>query len=255
MALKALDIYKYLPKTNCKKCGYPTCLAFSMQLAAKKASLADCPEVTEEARAALEGASSPPIRLVTIGTGDEAIQIGNETVLYRHDETFYHPTGIAVRISDDMDAQNLQANIDAAKALSFERVGQKIAVDMIAVDNASRDKAKFVEAVKAAGEIGLALILMSKNIDALAAALEICGTKRPLLYKADFQNWEQMAELALKYSVPLALDASNLAEAADLTVKLNKAGIQDIILDVTSNGLAETLSALTKVRRFALRKG
>ena len=35
MALKALDIFKLLPKTNCKKCGCPTCLAFAMKLAAK----------------------------------------------------------------------------------------------------------------------------------------------------------------------------------------------------------------------------
>ena len=33
MALKALDIFKLLPKTNCKKCGCPTCLAFAMKLA------------------------------------------------------------------------------------------------------------------------------------------------------------------------------------------------------------------------------
>ena len=83
MALKALDIFKHLPKTNCGKCGHPTCLAFAMQMAAKKADLDDCPDVTEEARAALEGASSPPIRLVTIGTGDGAVELGNETVLFR----------------------------------------------------------------------------------------------------------------------------------------------------------------------------
>lgn len=39
MALSGLDIYKLLPKTNCKKCGSPTCLAFAIKLAMKKASL------------------------------------------------------------------------------------------------------------------------------------------------------------------------------------------------------------------------
>ncbi|RKY63474.1 MAG: acetyl-CoA decarbonylase/synthase complex subunit gamma, partial [Candidatus Latescibacterota bacterium] len=57
MALTALEIYKHLPKTNCRECGFPTCLAFAMQLAAKRASLDQCPHVSEEARAALEGAS------------------------------------------------------------------------------------------------------------------------------------------------------------------------------------------------------
>ena len=50
MALTGLDIFKLLPKTNCKKCGMPTCLAFAMQLAQKKAKLDKCPDVSEEAR-------------------------------------------------------------------------------------------------------------------------------------------------------------------------------------------------------------
>ena len=33
MALKGLDIFKLLPKTNCKKCGSPTCMAFAMKVA------------------------------------------------------------------------------------------------------------------------------------------------------------------------------------------------------------------------------
>ena len=36
MALSGLEIFKKLPKTNCKDCGFPTCLAFAMQLAAGK---------------------------------------------------------------------------------------------------------------------------------------------------------------------------------------------------------------------------
>lgn len=254
MALKALDIYKYLPKTNCGKCGHPTCLAFSMQMAAKKADLSECPEVTEEARAALEGASSPPIRLVSIGKGEGAVQVGNETVLFRHDETFYHPPGVAVRVRDDMDDQALEADIQAIKALSFERVGQRLAVDMIAVENASGDKAKFAHTVSAASNTGLGLILMSGDVSALSAALEICGDQSPLLYRADGQNWEDMAKLAKESGCPLAVNAGNLAEAADLTAKLNQAGVQDLVLDVTCGGLAETLCALTKVRRLALRK-
>jgi len=30
MALSGLEIYKLLPKTNCRECGYSTCLAFAM---------------------------------------------------------------------------------------------------------------------------------------------------------------------------------------------------------------------------------
>ena len=254
MALTALDIYKHLPKSNCAKCGCPTCLAFSMQIAAKKAGLDQCPEITEEGRAALEGASSPPMRLVTIGCGDNAVHTGNETVLFRHDETFYHPTGVAVRVKDDLAPDAMQARIDAIKALTFERVGQKIAVDMIAVENVSGDKAKFAQAASAASKIGLAPILMSSDADAIAEAVKVCVDSRPLLYKANAANWEAMAAIAKSSGCPLAVEASDLEQAADLTQKLSSAGAQDLVLDVTSGGMAATLGALTKARRFALRK-
>ena len=32
MALKGLDIFKLSPKKNCKECGSPTCMAFSMKV-------------------------------------------------------------------------------------------------------------------------------------------------------------------------------------------------------------------------------
>ena len=70
MALTGIEIYKYLPKTNCKKCGFPTCLAFAMKLAQKGVELSACPDVSDEAKKALEAAAKPPIRLVTIGTGE-----------------------------------------------------------------------------------------------------------------------------------------------------------------------------------------
>ena len=50
MALTAIEIYKLLPKTNSRKCGQSTCLAFAMQIAAGKASIDLCPPASEEAR-------------------------------------------------------------------------------------------------------------------------------------------------------------------------------------------------------------
>ena len=47
MALTGIEIYKFLPKTNCKECGFPTCLAFAMKLAAKGVELSLCPYVAE----------------------------------------------------------------------------------------------------------------------------------------------------------------------------------------------------------------
>ena len=100
MALTGLDIYKQLPKTNCKDCGFPTCLAFAMKMAAGQVPLDKCPHVTDEAKAALDSASRPPIQLVTIGMGDAEIKVGNETQLYRHEERFHRSAAGAVRIRD-----------------------------------------------------------------------------------------------------------------------------------------------------------
>jgi acetyl-CoA decarbonylase/synthase complex subunit gamma len=255
MALKALDIYKFLPKSNCAKCGSPTCLAFAMQLAAKKASLDQCPEATPEARAALEGASAPPIRLVTIGAGDRSVKIGNETVLFRHDETFYHPTGVAIRVRDDLDEKALAERVAAIAKLQFERVGQKLPVDMIAVENVSGDSSRFAKAAAAAAQPGLALILMSKDPCAVSAALPACDGFKPLIYRADESNWEPMARVAQGAGCPLAVAAAEPERAAELTPKICGAGVADLVLDVTGGGMAATLQALTKVRRLALRKG
>ena len=98
MALTGLQIYKLLPQTNCKECGQPTCLAFAMKLAAKQAELKQCPYVTEQAKAQLEAASAPPIRLVTVASDGVKIEAGNETVLFRHEKTFYHKPGLFIRV-------------------------------------------------------------------------------------------------------------------------------------------------------------
>jgi tetrahydromethanopterin S-methyltransferase subunit A len=42
-----LTLQKLLPKTNCKKCGKSTCLAFAIELAKGKMQLEDCPLLSE----------------------------------------------------------------------------------------------------------------------------------------------------------------------------------------------------------------
>ena len=76
MALTGIQIFKLLPKTNCKKCGFPTCLAFAMKLAQGGVELSACPDVSEEAKQSLGEASAPPIRAITLGTGEKAVKTG-----------------------------------------------------------------------------------------------------------------------------------------------------------------------------------
>jgi acetyl-CoA decarbonylase/synthase complex subunit gamma len=149
MALTGLQIYKLLPQTNCKECGYPTCLAFAMKLAAKQAELAACPYVTDEAKTQLEAASAPPIRLVTVASDGAKVEAGNETVLFRHEKTFYHKPGLFIHVQDVEDVESIKARVAEADAYLVDYVGIRLGVDGFAVEALSEDGVKFAEAVGA----------------------------------------------------------------------------------------------------------
>jgi len=255
MALTGLDIYKLLPKTNCKKCGRPTCLAFAMQLAQKKANLSDCPDVSEEAKKVLGAASAPPIKLVTVGTGAKKVEVGEENVLFRHEEKFYHPTGVAVTISDDLSDADFNDRLKKINGLKLSRVGTEIEIDLVAVINKSNNVNKFAEAAKKVSSGShLSIILSSTSVENMKAALATCAEKRPLVHGANSQNCAAMAALAKEKNCPMTVTAPTLEELADLTECAKKAGVEEIMLDVSGNNPKEVLQKLTKIRRAALKK-
>jgi acetyl-CoA decarbonylase/synthase complex subunit gamma len=254
MALTGLDIYKLLPKTNCGDCGIPTCLAFAMKLAQKQTSLDKCPHVTEEAKAALEGASAPPIKLITIGTGDNRIEIGNETVLFRHEETFHHPTALAVTADAALPEDQLVARVRQVSGLVFERVGQRIGVNAVALGG-DADPARFAAAAKAvAANTELALILISDDPAAMEAAVKEVAARRPLICAATEANADSMARIAKENSCPLVIRADGLEALAALSQKVQGLGVADLVLDSGARDPARGLAEQTLIRRAALRK-
>ena len=254
MALKALDIFKLLPKTNCKKCGCPTCLAFAMKLAQKQAKLEDCPDVTGASKAALEGSAAPPIRLVTIGAGEAKIEIGNETVMFRHDETFYHAPGIGVIVPDTLTDDERQARLAAIRKLAFMRVGAVIKVNVVAVENTSGAVEPFVKTAAAAAELGLPLVLMASQSAHISKVLEAQAPRRPLIHAATESNWKEMAAVAAAHKCPLAVTGPDLEAVAGLAEKAKGAGVEDLVLDFTTGRITDTLQYLTAARRLALKK-
>jgi len=255
MALTGLDIYKLLPKTNCKKCGRPTCLAFAMQLAQKKANLSDCPDVSEEAKNTLGAASAPPIKLVTIGVNDKKVQVGEENVLFRHDEKFYHPAGIGITIDDDLSPAAFDERLKKINGMKLTRVGTEIEINLVTLINKSNNAEKFAEAAKKiSGSSPYSIILSSSSVDNMKTALAACAEKRPLLHGANAQNCESMAALAVEKKCPMTVTAPKLEELADLAECAKKAGVEEIILDVSGNNPKEVLQKLTKIRRAALKK-
>ncbi len=255
MALTGLDIYKLLPKTNCAKCGMPTCLAFAMALAQKKTSLDKCPDVSAQAKDALEGASAPPQRLVTIGTGDNKLEIGNETVMFRHDQTFWHPCGIGIEVADTLPANELAARIERINKLEFERVAQKIKVELIAVVNKSGSADTFAKAVTAVcAKSQRSLVLVSTDPKAMEAGLKAAAGRKPLIYAANAVNHAEMAKLAKANSCALAVVAKGLDELTDLTPKIKALGVEDLVIDPGNHSPKAGLSDATHARRLAVKK-
>ena len=255
MALTGLEIYKLLPQTNCKECSFPTCLAFAMKLAAKQAELKACPYVSEESKAKLEAASAPPIRLVEIAGDDGKLAVGNETVLFRHEKTFFHRPGLFLRVKDSLPAEEIKKQVAAADAFKADYVGIPLTLDGYAIEAASGDPAAFAGAVKAVRAASKKpLILLTSKPDVAKAGLEAASGTRPLLHAADASNWEAMAEVAKAAKVPLVARAETLDDLATLTQSLTKAGLEDLVLDPGVKGPKDSLEKLTTLRRLAIKK-
>ena len=255
MALTGLEIFKLLPKTNCKKCGMPTCLAFAMQLAQKRAKLEDCPDVSEEAKEKLAAAAAPPMQKVVFGIGDNQVQLGQETVMFRHEEKFYSPTVLGVSVSDKLAGEDLKKRIESVNGLQFERVGAQIGVSAITVVNDSGSAETFAAAAATVKESSqLALILCSDLPEALAAAVAKTAEVVPLIASAKLDTAEAVAKIAKENKCPIVAKADSVEFLAELTEKIKAQGVEDIVLSLEGLSLKEQLHSFSQVRALALKK-
>ena len=253
MGLTGIQIFKLLPKTNCKECGVPTCLAFAMNLAAGKVELSSCPYVSEEAKALLSEASAPPIRPLSIGSGENVVKIGGETVLFRHEKTFVNPPGLALLASDLMPEDEVNARLKKFKDLTYERVGLTLRPEMIAVKNESGDPGKFESLVKKVkADTDAALILMSEKMEALSAGVRACADRVPLIYAATDGNADALANLAKENKCPLAIKGGSIETLSQLSDKLTATGLKDLVLDPGSRTLRRAFEDQVFIRRAAL---
>jgi acetyl-CoA decarbonylase/synthase, CODH/ACS complex subunit gamma len=255
MALTGIEIFKLLPKTNCGQCGVPTCLAFAMSLAASKAELSKCPNVSDEAKAKLSEASAPPIIPVTIGTGDKAVKIGGETVMFRHEKRFENAPCIAILIDDQMPDDEIDARLNRFKTLEYERVGLKLRGNMIALRAGSNSAAKFISLInKVKSATDYPFILISQSADILTAGVKACAERKPLIFAATKDNADQITALAKETSCPVAAKAANVEDLAALTEKLAAAGIKNIVLDSGARSVKQALQDQIVIRSAALNK-
>jgi acetyl-CoA decarbonylase/synthase complex subunit gamma len=254
VALSGIQIYKMLPQTNCKECGFPTCLAFSMKLAAKQVELDDCPHVSEESKAKLAESAAPPIRLITLKAKDQELAVGNEVVMFRHEKKFFNRPGVMIRIADTDDAAAITAKVEAASAYSVDYVGLDLKIDGFAVEAASGNAESFAAAVTAVRKAsGLPVVLVSDDAAVIEAGLTALEGEKPLILGANAENWEAMADLAKKAETSLAVSAGSLEELAALTEKIQGKGVEDMVLHPTAATMGASLALQTQIRRMALK--
>ncbi len=254
MALTGIQIFKLLPKTNCKECGVPTCLAFAMNLASGKAELDACPYVSDEARAQLSAASAPPIRPVAIGAGVRKTTTGGETVQYRHEKTFFNPTLLTAQVGSDITAADLETKLKDWNAFQFERVGLNLRPELVAVKDVNGDAAAFAAVAKQIAETSeFNVILMTEDADVMKAGVDVCGFKRPLLYGATEANADAMGAIAKESDLPLGIKADSIDGLPALSDKLTGMGIKDLVLDPGSREPKQSNADMIAIRRSALK--
>jgi acetyl-CoA decarbonylase/synthase complex subunit gamma len=251
MALSGIQIYKLLPQTNCKECGFPTCLAFAMKLAAKQAELTACPYVSEASKKQLAESSQPPIRLVSLKAGGLEVKAGNETVMFRHEKTFFNKPGLFVKVKASEGEAALKAKVAAADAFKVNYVGIDLLVDGFAVEADGGDFATAVKAVRSVTK--RPLILVGKDPAVLGAGLGVLSGENVLLYAADSTNWEAMTELAKQHKASLVVSADGLDALAEITENVKGKGLEEIVLDIKAAKLGPHLALSTQARRLALK--
>ena len=247
MALKGLDIFKLTPKTNCKDCGNPTCMAFAMKVAQGAIALDKCPHMSEEALAQLGDATAPPMKKIALGKGD-ALSLGGETVLFRHDKTFVSKNLFAVSVCSDCYDEKLPE----IQKVDYDRLGERMYVELLNLEY-DGDKDKYVALVKKALDSGRVLILNCSDVDAARAALEACADEKPLLSGANAKNYEAMNALATQFGVVLGVSGENLDELYDTTASLEQLGNKNLVLDVGCVSIKEAFSGAVQIRRAALK--
>jgi acetyl-CoA decarbonylase/synthase complex subunit gamma len=222
-------------------------MAFAMKVAQGAVTLDKCPDMSADALAQLSEASAPPMKTITIGTGDKAFKLGGETVLFRHLKTFVSKNIYAVSVNDAT-----AGKIDELKKVDYVRIGERMYVELINVAyNGNKDK--FVDTVKKAQGAGRTLILEVSDEAAAKAALDVVKGDKPVLNGANAGNWEAFNKLAGEAGVVLGVGGANLDEIYDTVQKIEGAGNKNLVIDVTASSIKETFANAVQVRRAALK--
>ena len=252
MAVKGLDIFKLTPKKNCKECGFPTCMAFSMKVASGVAELDKCPYITDEAKAVLSEATAPLMKTIKVGTGETEHALGGETVLFRHEKTYVNKPLLAVELSD-ADADDVTAaKVAHLETVKYDRIGEMMYAEMVSVRYAG-DKDKFLALIAKAIELGRIPVAVVEDADVAKEAAAAIAPVKGILMAANEDNAEEMAAIAKEADVVLGVSASSIEALHDTVEKIEKAGYKKLILNVGETSIKDAYQNAVTIRTNALK--
>lgn len=252
MALKGLDIFKLTPKTNCKDCGNPTCMAFSMKVASGAIDITKCPHLSEEVLAKISESNAPPMKTITVKAGDTEYKLGGETVLYRHEKTFVSKTLYASFICTGQDEATQERKLTEGLKVDYDRIGERMYCEFIFVNMGSDNQDNFTALAQKAAATGRGVILNCKDPERMKAAAEAIKDAKPILNGADASNYEAMNAIAKELGLVLGVSGADLDELYDTVAKLEAAGNKNLILDVGTVSIKSAFEAAVQIRRAAL---
>lgn len=263
-----LEVYNFLPRTNCKECGYDTCMSFASHVLDRSAKVYDCKPLVKDAEKdqkvkekldKLVELTSPEIAEVLIGVGEKALKIGGEEVLHRHELTFFNPTAFFFDVWDTLDDKKIEERCKRVVDYKKFYVGKYLTLDGFAVRCTSNDAKRFKEVAKKVASYGKPMVLIALNPECMKAALEEVANQRPLIYAATEGNWKEFMKLSLDYKVPVAIRSKDLNTLKSIAVTFKSAGIKDIVLDPVTEPLGEglqgTFERVIQLRRKAIVEG
>jgi len=256
MALKGLDIFKLSPKKNCKECGSPTCMAFSMKVAQGSVSIDACPYFSEEAKAAMSEATAPPMKTVKAGTGESEMTFGGETVLFRHEKTFVSKTRYAVNLCTHMDDAKIEEKLAMIPKVDYERIGERMYTEIIFVkDHDDVPTEKYVDLVKKAAAVGggRVLILDVTDPEKAKAALAVCKDTKPILNGANASNYAAMNEVAKEAGVALGVYGADDNELYDTIAALEKLGNKNLFFNANTESVKAAYKTTVQFRKAAIK--
>ncbi len=258
--LTPIQIYRLLPKTNCKACGEESCMAFAIKLLNLQTSLEKCKPLIEDEKyrknyEELKKLLKPAIKEVIIGRDEKSVKIGGEYVMHRHELTYLRKPVIAVTIEDTLSQEAIDSRLDLVKKFRFEYLDKVLTLDAVAIKFSSGDSDRFYKVFEyVRSRISKPIVLCSLNPKVYERLGDLLKDERPLIYALTRHNWHVMCDIVKKYDCPCTvMHVGDIRMLISLVNALKKRGVEDLCIDpgLIPQKLGYTIKMTTLLRWLA----